>query len=117
MNMPRWFPPRHVLCFWAYTCTNPPCEKGEARVKDYIWKRVLEVSKYIASNNATVRQTAGVFQVSKSTVHKDVTERLPQINQTLFNQVKEVLEVNKAERHLRGGEATKKKYQSNLPYG
>ena len=79
-------------------------------MKDHIWKRVLEVSLYIAETKATVRDTAHVFGVSKSTVHKDVTERLPRINPQLARQVKEVLEQNKAERHLRGGEATRKKY-------
>ncbi|NLK08786.1 MAG: sporulation transcriptional regulator SpoIIID [Firmicutes bacterium] len=59
---------------------------------------------------ATVRQAASVFGVSKSTVHKDVTERLPRINLELAAKVKLVLEQNKAERHIRGGEATKKKY-------
>jgi len=60
---------------------------------------------------ATVRQTAAVFGVSKSTIHKDMTERLPVINKELAQQVKYVLERNKAERHIRGGEATKRKYQ------
>lgn len=59
---------------------------------------------------ATVRQTAQVFGVSKSTVHKDLTERLPAINKELAAKAKAVLEQNKAERHLRGGEATKQKY-------
>lgn len=79
-------------------------------MKDHIWKRVLEVSRYIAETRATVRDTARVFGVSKSTVHKDVTERLPRINRELADKVKNVLEYNKAERHLRGGEATRRKY-------
>lgn len=79
-------------------------------MKDHIWKRVLEVSRYISRTKATVRDTARVFGVSKSTVHKDVTERLPKINRELANKVKNVLEYNKAERHLRGGEATRRKY-------
>jgi putative DeoR family transcriptional regulator, stage III sporulation protein D len=83
----------------------------EGVVKDYIEKRVLDLSNYIADQRATVRQTAKFFGVSKSTVHKDVTERLPGINRSLAREVKRVLEVNKAERHIRGGEATKKKYQ------
>ena len=80
-------------------------------MKDYIQKRVLDLSNYIADHSATVRQTAKYFGVSKSTVHKDVTERLPDLNNDLAELVKRVLEINKAERHIRGGEATRKKYQ------
>lgn len=79
-------------------------------MQDYIQKRVLEISQYILESSATVRQTATVFGVSKSTVHKDVTERLPLINEMIASRVRQILETNKAERHLRGGEATKKKY-------
>ena len=79
-------------------------------MQDYIQKRVLEISQYILESSATVRQTATVFGVSKSTVHKDVTERLPLINEMIATRVRQILETNKAERHLRGGEATKKKY-------
>jgi len=70
----------------------------------------MEVSRYISRTRATVRDTAKVFGVSKSTVHKDVTERLPKVNRELAARVKKVLDVNKAERHLRGGEATRRKY-------
>ena len=80
-------------------------------MRDYIRQRVLEIGTYIIDTKATVRQAASVFGVSKSTVHKDVTERLPRGNEELAVQVKKVLEVNKAERHIRGGEATKKKYR------
>ena len=66
---------------------------------------------YIVENNATVRETAQRFSISKSTVHKDVTEKLFHKNRQLYKQVKEVLDKNKSERHLRGGEATKKKYE------
>ena len=79
-------------------------------MKEYILKRVMELSCFIAEHKATVRQAAKHFGVSKSTVHKDVTERLPDLNRDLAAEVKLVLEVNKAERHIRGGEATKKKY-------
>ncbi len=72
--------------------------------------RAVRFALYIIENGATVRQTAGVFGVSKSTVHKDVTERLPAINNKLYRQVKAVLEKNKQERHIRGGQATKLKY-------
>lgn len=81
-------------------------------MKDYIEERALEIAKYIISEKATVRQAAGVFGVSKSTVHKDVTERLPKINPLIASMVKIVLEQNKAERHIRGGKATKMKYQA-----
>ncbi len=77
---------------------------------DYIYQRVLEISDYILKTEATVRQVARNFGVSKSTVHKDITERLPHINRHLALQIKKVLEKNKAERHLRGGEATRRKY-------
>jgi len=79
-------------------------------MQDHIIKRVLEVSAYIIESAATVRQTAAVFGVSKSTVHKDVTERLPLINAQLSARVRDILDNNKAERHIRGGEATRKKY-------
>ena len=68
------------------------------------------LGEYLAKNKATVRAAAQHFSISKSTVHKDVTERLYYINPKLYTRVKRVLEANKSERHLRGGEATKKKY-------
>ncbi|MDN5347041.1 MAG: putative DeoR family transcriptional regulator, stage sporulation protein [Clostridia bacterium] len=80
-------------------------------MQDHIRERVLEIAAYIVRYKCTVRQAAGVFMVSKSTVHKDVTERLPRLDGLLASQVREVLEINKAERHLRGGEATRKKYK------
>lgn len=70
----------------------------------------MEIAKYIIENNATVRQTAKQFGISKSTVHKDVTERLPQINPALAKTTRKVLDVNKSERHIRGGLATREKY-------
>lgn len=82
-------------------------------MKDYIRKRVLDICSHILESKHTVRQTAVVFGVSKSTVHKDMIERLPLINKRLASKVRSVLEVNKAERHIRGGEATRKKYQEN----
>ncbi|MFO8059688.1 MAG: sporulation transcriptional regulator SpoIIID, partial [Bacillota bacterium] len=66
-------------------------------MRDYIWRRVLEVSRYIAKTGSTVRDAAGVFEVSKSTVHKDVSERLPKIDSRLAGRVRGVLERNKAE--------------------
>lgn len=79
-------------------------------MQDYIRDRVLELGNYILASNATVRQTAEIYGVSKSTVHKDVTERLPRVNQQLAVRVRMILELNKAERHIRGGEATRRKY-------
>lgn len=70
----------------------------------------MGIANYIIENNATVRQTAKAFGVSKSTVHKDVTDRLMQIDPTLAKQARRVLDVNKSERHIRGGMATKEKY-------
>ncbi|MGB7604920.1 MAG: sporulation transcriptional regulator SpoIIID [Lutisporaceae bacterium] len=81
-------------------------------MKDYIEERALEIAKYIISSKTTVRDAARIFGVSKSTVHKDVTERLPRINPSVAMQVKEIMDQNKAERHIRGGRATKIKYQS-----
>lgn len=81
-------------------------------MKDYIENRVTEIAGFIVKEKATVRKTASIFGVSKSTVHKDVTERLPRINPLMANQVKNVMDTNKAERHIRGGRATKLKYES-----
>ena len=80
-------------------------------MKDYIRKRVLDICSHILDSRQTVRQAAAVFGVSKSTVHKDMIERLPTINKRLAQKVRHVLEMNKAERHIRGGEATRKKYK------
>ena len=79
-------------------------------MKDYIEKRAVELAEYIIENNATVRKTAKEFNISKSTVHKDVHERLKKINPALYNEAQSVLEFNKSERHIRGGMATKEKY-------
>ena len=79
-------------------------------MKDYIEERAVSIANYIIESNATVRQTAKQFGVSKSTVHKDVTDRLMQINPTLAAQARKVLDVNKSERHIRGGLATRDKY-------
>lgn len=79
-------------------------------MKDYIEERAVEIANYIIQERATVRQTAKKFGVSKSTVHKDVTDRLLQVNPELANEARKVLDVNKSERHIRGGLATKEKY-------
>ena len=79
-------------------------------MKEYIEERAVAIANYIIDHNATVRQTAKTFGVSKSTVHKDVTERLQQHDQALSEQVRGVLSVNLRERHIRGGNATRCKY-------
>ena len=79
-------------------------------MKDYIEERAINIANYIIENNATVRQTAKQFGISKSTVHKDVTDRLMQINPALAKEARKVLDVNKSERHIRGGLATREKY-------
>ncbi len=79
-------------------------------MREYITDRILEEAYYIAETGATVRATAKLFHSSKSTVHKDVTERLKNLDAELFKQVKKVLKKNLEERHIRGGEATKRKY-------
>ena len=79
-------------------------------MKDYIEERAMNIANYIIEHNATVRQAAKEFGVSKSTVHKDVAERLAQINPSLAAETRKVLDVNKSERHIRGGLATREKY-------
>ena len=79
-------------------------------MKDYIEERAIQIANYIIENNATVRQTAKEFGISKSTVHKDVTDRLIQLNPSLAAEARKVLDVNKSERHIRGGLATREKY-------
>ena len=77
---------------------------------DYITERVIKEAKYIIETGTTVRAAANHFKISKSTVHKDVTERLCKVDKELFEQVRKVLDVNLSERHIRGGMATKTKY-------
>ena len=84
-------------------------------MKGDIEERVIEIARYIIDHNATVRQAAKHYGISKSTVHKDVTERLHQISPTLSTEVRMVLDVNKSERHIRGGLATKEKYLHQKP--
>ena len=79
-------------------------------MKTYIEERAMEIARYIIDNNTTVRQAANHFGISKSTVHKDVTERLVQVNPSLAAEARKVLDVNKSERHIRGGLATREKY-------
>ena len=82
-------------------------------VKGNMEERAVKLAQYIIENRATVRAAADRFGVSKSTVHKDLSERLPVINQGLYQQVKTILNENKAERHIRGGIATRKKYKGD----
>ena len=80
-------------------------------MRSNIEERACRLAQYIIENKATVRAAAAKFGVSKSTVHKDLSERLQHIDRTLYSQAKEILELNKAERHIRGGIATRKKYK------
>ena len=81
-------------------------------MKDYIEERVLELAAYVIETQTTVRGAAKHFKISKSTVHKDLTERLTELNPSLAGEVKHVLDNNKADLHIRGGMATKRKYKS-----
>lgn len=83
-------------------------------MRDYIEERASAIGTYIVETGATVRETAKKFGVSKSTVHKDVTERLVQFQPVLAAEARKVLDVNKSERHIRGGLATKEKYLKKL---
>ena len=78
---------------------------------DTIEQRACELAVYIIENGATVRSAAKHFGISKSTVHKDLSQRLPQYNNILYKQVRSILEENKAQRHIRGGLATKRKFE------
>lgn len=78
-----------------------------------IEERAVSLARYIVDNRATVRAAAKHFGISKSTVHKDLSDRLQRINEPLYTQVKEVLDFNKSERHIRGGLATRRKYKGN----
>ncbi|MCD8123104.1 MAG: sporulation transcriptional regulator SpoIIID [Clostridiales bacterium] len=83
-------------------------------MKEYIEERAIAIVNYIIDHNATVRQAARTFGISKSTVHKDCVDRLVQVNPGLAAQVRKVLDINKSERHIRGGMATREKYQHRL---
>ena len=82
-------------------------------MKGVVEERAIELGEYILQNNATVRAAAKRFHISKSTVHKDVAERLQTVDPRLYGQVRHVLEVNKAQRHIRGGQATRRKYKGS----
>lgn len=91
------------------------CDMYELTGKD----RCMILATYLVEHRTTVRAVAARFGISKSTVHKDITQHLKRLNLPLYLQVKEVLEINKQERHLRGGEATKQKYRQvkDLSFG
>ncbi len=82
-------------------------------MKGFVEQRAVELGEYIIQSKATVRKTAKKFGISKSTVHKDVSERLKKVNPQLYREVKSVLEINKAQRHIRGGMATRRKYKGD----
>ncbi len=84
-------------------------------MKGAVEERAIELGEYIIENNATVRAAAKKFHISKSTVHKDVSDRLQNVNPQLYGRVRHVLEVNKAQRHIRGGIATREKYRHEDP--
>lgn len=86
-------------------------------MQDFMEKRACDLAVYIIEHRTTIRAAAKQFGISKSTVHKDLTERLARCNHGLYLQVKEILEINKAERHIRGGMATRKKYQAQRETG
>ncbi len=83
-------------------------------MKGIVEQRAVELAEYIIENKTTVRAAAKQFGVSKSTVHMDVSERLKKLNPSLYNEVREILDINKAERHIRGGLATKQKFSNNI---
>ena len=87
--------------------------RGVVNIRTYMEDRACDLAAWIIENKATVRAAAGHFGISKSTVHKDITQRLPDCNRSLYLEVKRVLDRNKAGRHLRGGEATRMKYKGS----
>ena len=93
----------------SYTLTTR--EWGVVYLYTNIEERACDLAVYIIENRATVRSAATQFGISKSTVHKDLTERLPRLDPALYKQVRQLLDINKAERHIRGGMATRRKYK------
>ena len=90
---------------------NQTKEGADITMKGAVEERAVELGEYIIENNATVRAAAKKFHISKSTVHKDVSDRLQKVNPQLYGEVRHVLERNKAQRHIRGGIATRNKYR------
>ncbi len=93
------------------TCGGFAPRRGVVQVRLSLEERACDLAVYIIENQTTVRAAAKKFGVSKSTVHKDLTERLPHVNPGLYSQVRVLLDINKAERHIRGGLATRRKYK------
>ena len=85
-------------------------------MKGIVEERAVELGEYILENRTTVRGAAKKFGISKSTVHKDVSERLKRVNPRLYREVKDILEINKAQRHIRGGLATRMKYKKQAEH-
>ena len=90
---------------------SPPRRLGVLCVRSDMEERARDLAEYILEHKSTVRGAAARFGVSKSTVHKDLTERLPALNPALYHEVRQLLDWNKAERHIRGGLATRRKYK------
>ncbi len=80
-------------------------------MRPHIEERVVDIAKYVVNKKATVRQAAGAFGISKSTVHKDLRDRLPKLDKQLYKEVDKVLNFNLAERHIRGGESTRQRWE------
>ena len=124
-SMMQWAFQLRIIDNFAWHCQSasypaqPPHIHNQAKgrgvlgLKTYIEERAVEVAKFMIHTNATVRETAKKFGISKSTVHKDITARVERIDPELAKSVRQVLEVNKAERHIRGGLATREKYLHN----
>ena len=111
-KQPRPSPPRSKRAPFDIHFTEQ-CFSGVVILRTNIEERAVSLARYIIENRATVRAAAKKFEISKSTVHKDLSQRLPQYNKALYEQVRHVLDENKAQRHIRGGMATRKKYQQN----
>ena len=86
-------------------------------MRPHIEERVIDIARYVAERKVTVRDAAKRFGISKSTVHKDLRDRLPKLDKQLYKEVDEVLSVNLAERHIRGGEAIRRKYREERRIG
>lgn len=107
--------PCRKVCHGKVTIQNTESEQGGFTMIGNFEERCRELGKYILSQNCTVRQVAQAKGLSKSTVHKDLTERLPTYDPKLYQEVRQHLKKNGAERHIRGGEATRRKYQRLRP--
>ena len=112
MNYLKKNPSNRFFFFYfnAYICNKTTGGGVLLRPENEVRQRCLHIAVFMVEKRATVRQAAKVFDVSKSTVHKDMTERLEHINRDLYIQVRSLLKENKEQRHLRGGEATRRKY-------